>query len=254
MIMEVYCKTALSKSKIPGIDYSLNPYIGCQHACIYCYVPSMFNIDFNEWKKPKVKKNIPNVLMKELRKKKRGIVGISTSTDAYQPLELKYEITRKCLNLLLKHGWSIDILTKSKNVLRDLQIIKKFDSAKVGVTITTFSNEKWEGGSKAEERLEAIKKFANEEIFTYIFFGPIFPLMSDEEIEYCIEEFISSNVDAIVMDKLHLKKGLLNRLKNAYPDEFNEMKKALLGNFYERAFKKVFEIARGRIKVIKAWD
>ena len=67
MIMEVYCKTALSKSKIPGIDYSLNPYIGCQHACIYCYVPSMFNIDFNEWKKPKVKKNIPNVLMKELR-------------------------------------------------------------------------------------------------------------------------------------------------------------------------------------------
>lgn len=251
--MIMYCKTALSKSKIPGLDYSLNPYVGCQHACIYCYVPSMLKIKYEEWKKAKPKENIPNVLMKELRKKKKGIVGISTSTDAYQPLERKYELTKKCLLLLLKHQWPIDILTKSDLVLRDLSIIKKFENAKVGVTIAAL-NEKWDGGAKIDRKLHTIKKFANEGVFTYIFFGPIFPLMGDEEIKYCIDLFIDANANTVIMDKLHIKQGLIERLKKAFPDKFNEMKKAIYGDFYSKAFKKVEEYAAGRIRVIKAWE
>ncbi len=252
--MEIYCKTALSKSKIPGIDYALNPYIGCEHACIYCYVPSLLNIDRKEWIKPKVKKNIPYILMKELRKKERGIVGISTATDAYQPLERKYEVTRKCLNLLLKYNWPIDILTKSDLIIRDLTMIKKFENAKVGVTITTLRKEKWEGGANPQKRLEIIKKFANEGIYSYIFFGPIFPLLKNDEIKYCIEEFINAGVNEIIIDRLHLKKGIMEEIKKAYPENFIEIKKAIYSDFYSKTFKKIKEYAKNKIEILKAWE
>ncbi len=250
---EIYCKTALTNSKVPGIDYSLNPYIGCQHACIYCYVPSLLHIDREEWKNVKVKKNLPNILMKELKKKSKGIVGLSTSTDAYQPIEKIYEITKKCLKLLLKHNWPIDILTKSKLVERDLSLIKKFERAKVGVTITTLKEEKWEGGAKPMERLKTIKKFANNNIHSYIFFGPIFPLINEKEIEYCIEEFISAGVNEIILDKLHVKKGIMEEIKKAYPQQYQEIKKAIYGDFYSKTFKKIKEYAKNKIIVIEAW-
>ena len=87
-ITEVECKTALSKSNLPGLDYSLNPYRGCQHSCAYCYVPNVLRIKRNNWGKfVDVKTNIPNVLSNELRKKKPGVVAISTVTDPYQAVE-----------------------------------------------------------------------------------------------------------------------------------------------------------------------
>ncbi|KAA0000166.1 MAG: radical SAM protein [Thermoplasmata archaeon] len=250
MTMEIYCKSALSKSKLPGIDYSLNPYFGCSYSCIYCYVPSLFNVERSEWRNVKVKKNMPDVLKKELRKKRKGIVGISSSTDAYQPLEKQYEITKKCLSMLSTYKWPIDILTKSDFFTRDLKIIKECN-AKVGVTITTFNEEilqLWEPyAPNPENRLKAIQKFADEGIFTYIFFGPVFPLMKKDELNYCIEEFISAGVDEIIVDCLHLKRGVIESISKVFPNIIKYRKA------HEDIFIEAKKIAEGKIAITKAW-
>ncbi len=260
MISEIYCKSALSKSKLPGLEYSLNPYYGCAHACIYCYVPSLFRIERQKWHEVKAKKNMPEVLRKELRKKRKGVVGISSSTDAYQPVEKEYKITRECLSLLVKYGWSVDILTKSDLVTRDIDIIKEGNikgNAKVGVTITTFNEEvlqKWEPYAPLpDKRIDAIKKFSDEDIFTYIFFGPVFPLMKKEELNYCIEEFINAGVNEIVIDSLHLKMNVLESITQAFPEDVYKIKRAVYGDFYYRIFEEAKKFAGRKVNILRAW-
>ena len=94
-IKKINCKSALSASRLPGLSYSLNPYRGCQHNCAYCYVPNVLRIKRDLWGDfIDVKTNIPIILSKELKKKKPGVVGLSTVTDPYQPIESKYKLTR----------------------------------------------------------------------------------------------------------------------------------------------------------------
>ena len=96
-ITEVYCKNALSKSKISGMDYALNPYIGCEHGCVYCYAEFMrkYTNHKEEWGEfVDVKINIVDRLRKQIKRTKPGTIMIGTVTDAYQPLEDKYQLTR----------------------------------------------------------------------------------------------------------------------------------------------------------------
>ncbi len=249
------CKSALNKSRLYGLDYTINPYLGCSHACIYCYVPSLIHIPYDEFKIAKPKINIVDVLRKELRKKKHGIVGISTATDAYQPLEKKYELTRGILKTILQYDFPIDIQTKSKLVLRDAGIIKKFSDARVGITITTFNEsiaKKWEVFAPSPyKRLETAKKLSMQGIYTYIFFGPIFPLMNGNEIDYSIEEFIEAGVDEIIIDKLHLKEEVIKNIKKFFPVEYKEIIKEAK-NFNKKL--KEIEKFGNKITIIKAWE
>ena len=83
-IRQIDCKTALSPSRLPGLDYSLNPYRGCEHNCAYCYVPNVLRISRENWGEfVDIKVNIPLILSKELKRKKPGVVAISTVTDPY---------------------------------------------------------------------------------------------------------------------------------------------------------------------------
>jgi DNA repair photolyase len=101
----------------------MNPYRGCAHGCRYCYAPNIMRIPRREWGRfVEVKRNIPKILSDELKKKKKGVVGISTTTDPYQPVEKKYKLTRFCLEQLLKHDFPVSVLTKSRLVSRDLDI------------------------------------------------------------------------------------------------------------------------------------
>ncbi|MFC1787059.1 radical SAM protein [Halobacteriota archaeon] len=138
IVKEVYAKTILSKSKV--FDYTINPYIGCEHDCTYCYARFMkrftdHNEDWGEFVDIKI--NAAGLLRRELKKKQVGKVWISGVCDPYQPLEKKYELTRRCLEVLLKSGWPVTIQTKSPLVLRDLELLREFDEIEVGLTITT---------------------------------------------------------------------------------------------------------------------
>lgn len=228
-IKEIHCKTALSKSALPGYDYALNPYRGCSHACVYCYAPAVLR-ERREWGSfVDVKVNMPLVLSKELRKKKRGVVGISTVTDGYQQIEKKYEATRRCLEQLLRFDFPISIQTKSSLVLRDLDLIQQFSQRDIGITITTIDEEarkKYEpSSSPVEERLSALEEIAKEGIETWVFIGPVMPYITDknEELATLIKELARANVGKIMIDKLRMKPGLEEKISSFLSEYYPEL-------------------------------
>ena len=137
-VKEIHSKTILSVSKI--YSYVINPYVGCQHACTYCY--ARFMKRFTKHKEPwgefvDVKINAADLLLVEINKKRSGSVWISGVCDPYQPLEAKYELTRKCLEILADHAWPVIIQTRSPLVLRDMDILREVPNIEVGFSIAT---------------------------------------------------------------------------------------------------------------------
>ncbi len=193
-ITDIKCKTALSKSNLPGLEYSLNPYRGCQHSCAYCYVPNVLRIKREDWGNfVEVKTNIANVLANELRNKKPGVVGISTVTDPYQPIEKKYKQTRFCLEQLLRYDFSVHIQTKSDLVLRDIDLISRFSDIEVMFSIGTLNDSERKllepNASSIQERLNAIKQISENGVKTSVFFGPIYPSLKIQDIAEIIDVF-----------------------------------------------------------------
>lgn len=184
-IKEIKCKSILTKSKLPGCDYVINPYSGCLMSCVYCY--SRFIKRFTGHKEPwgsyvDVKINAAEILEKEVEKTKKGMVFLSSITDAYQPIEKKYKLTRKILEILLEHQFPVSILTKSALVLRDIDLFKKFDDITVGVTITSLNKniKDFEPiAASPKERMKILQRLRRNGINTYVHIGPILPGFTD---------------------------------------------------------------------------
>jgi DNA repair photolyase len=236
MIKEITVKTALSPSKLPGLDYALNPYRGCAHACVYCYAPSVIHWNKGKWGElVEVKVNLPRILSKELRIKKKSVVGLGTVTDPYQQVEKKYEITRRCLELLLMHDFPVCIQTKSSLVLRDLDLLRQFSNIEVGVTLTALDDSvraKMEpGASRVEERLRALAELSKNGISTWGFLGPVMPYIT--EVEALVDAIEEVKPGYVLVDKLSLKEGVWERVR-----EFIVGFKPELLADYERIFLK----------------
>ncbi|MEE8167578.1 MAG: radical SAM protein [Candidatus Hydrothermarchaeales archaeon] len=253
ILKEVRCKTALSPSGL--YDYALNPYRGCEHACIYCYAPSILR-ETRKWGNfVDVKVNISQVLKKELRRKKRGVVGIPTVTDAYQPVERRYELTRKCLGELLKHDFPICIQTKSSLVLRDIDLIKRFSQKEVGFTITTIDDsarKKYEPrASPVEERLSALEELTEEGIDTWVFLGPIMPYITNQgnDLENLIESIARVGVKTLLVDKMRMKPGLRPKMNAFYAEHCPELLplfEVLTEDYYNKVKLEVTRLCRER--------
>lgn len=161
-----------------------------------------------------VKRNIPKLLAKELKTKKKGVVGISLTTDPYQPAEEKYKLTRYCLEQLSKHEFPVNILTKSPLIIRDLDILTNFKELEVGITITTINDLERKtlepNTSTIESRITALKRISHEGILTYAFLGPLYPTISDEELSLLVGKIKDAGILRISADKLNLKPGVWN--------------------------------------------
>ena len=180
IIKEVEAKTILSKSQVH--DYALNAYVGCQHKCSYCYARFMkrFTGHREEWGEfVDIKINAAELLTREVKKKKKGTVWVSGVCDAYQDLEQKYMLTRRCLEILVENGWPITIQTKSPLFLRDIEILKRAVDAEVGFTITTADERMrriFEPGAPAiEKRVNALGILHAEGIRTFVMVAPLLP-------------------------------------------------------------------------------
>uniref|UniRef100_A0A7J2TKC0 Radical SAM protein n=1 Tax=Archaeoglobus fulgidus TaxID=2234 RepID=A0A7J2TKC0_ARCFL len=189
LVLRRKVRKAIGRSKLPELDYTVNPYIGCAHGCIYCYARLYCEKDIaDNWGKiVVVKENICEILSRELRNLRRGIVALSTATDAYQLLEEKEKLTRKILGILLENGFRVSIQTKSPLVLRDIDIlVENAEMVDVGFTITTLrddlAKEIEPNAPLPSERAKALKKISMEGIRTWIFLGPIIPGENFEEI------------------------------------------------------------------------
>lgn len=236
MIGETRCKSALNRSGIEGVDYAINPYIGCAHGCVYCYAKFMtrWYHKGEKWGSfVDVKKGIIEILSQEVEKKQRGIVLLSSVTDPYQPIEKKTKLTRELLNILSEHDFPVEILTKSSLVTRDIDIITKIDLCEVGLTITMwdeYARRVFEPyTSSISERLNALKSLKENGIDTYVFLGPLLPYFSEENLDKLIDS-IAENVNRVLVDRLNLKAGnwgsIKTALKNNYPDMIDKFKLA----------------------------
>ena len=263
-INEIKCKSALSPSSLTGLDYSLNPYRGCQHNCAYCYVPNVLRIDRREWGGfVEVKTNIPIVLSNELRNKKPGVGGISTVTDPYQPVEKKYQLTRYCLEQILRYDFPINIQTKSSLVIRDIDIMSKFSDAEVMMSISTLNEDERRllepNSSSIKERLNILRKYSNIGVKTSVFFGPIYPTIKKEELPLIIDTFIECGVSEIMIDGLNLKPGVWKNIEASLqnnPDILETFLENLFknGSYYAQIRDEIKHFGKGKnVKIVDAF-
>jgi DNA repair photolyase len=193
------CKSALNRVSGMPFRWSLNPYRGCLHGCHYCYARAThpylgLNADDDFATKIVVKTNMPEVLRQELRRRSwtRERVAIGTATDAYQPCEGRYRLTRHCLEALRDGDTPVSIVTKSTLILRDLELLADLaegPGATVYFTITTLDDGLWRsiepGTPPPLKRLRVLRQLSEAGIPTGVFLAPILPGITDsaESIE-----------------------------------------------------------------------
>lgn len=195
---EVHAKSIVNKveSSDIGMEYSMNPYQGCEHGCVYCYARNTHSywgysagLDFEQ--KILVKKDAPALLAKKLRSKKweAAPIMLSGNTDCYQPIERKLEITRKILQIFWQFRHPVGLITKNNLILRDLDILSKLAEnqlVKAAISLTTLNPElqnKLEPRTAHPlNRLKAIEKLAKHGIPVNVMLAPIIPGLNDHEI------------------------------------------------------------------------
>ena len=237
IIKEVHAKTILSKSKVS--DYTINPYTGCEHGCTYCYARFMkrFTGHKEEWGGfVDVKVNAARLLQSEIRKRRSGKVWISGVCDPYQPIEKRYELTRRCLEILSKHGWPVTIQTKSPLVKRDLELLRAFNDIEVGLTITTADEnirKIFEPNSPPiKDRIETLQKLHSTGLETFAMIAPLLPKAEDLVTQ------LGEKVDYVLVDKMnyHYADWVYRKfgLEYAMTDNFFARKKKELASALEK--------------------
>jgi len=182
-LIKVKAKEIFTKTKLPGSDWVINQYVGCQHACLYCYAkfisrwrPGNYG-KWGSWVEAKI--NAPELVKGRYIE---GWVYMSSISDPYQPIEKELKLTRKILENLDKRT-KLAIQTKSDLVLRDLDLFKEFKTIQVGLTINSFSGKAkkiFEPFSPPnEKRIDALKTLKEDGIETYTFISPIIPDLID---------------------------------------------------------------------------
>ncbi|GAA4280108.1 PA0069 family radical SAM protein [Gaetbulibacter aestuarii] len=195
---EVFPKTIVNKVTSPdvGMMYSMNPYQGCEHGCIYCYARNSHEywglgpgLDFE--RQILIKKDAPKLLEAFLKKKswKAETIVLSGNTDCYQPAEKKFEITRKCLEVFLKYKHPVGIITKNALILRDLDLLKELAKdhlISVSISITSLSEDTRRilepRTACIKKRLETVKILSDNGIPVNVMLAPIIPSINSHEI------------------------------------------------------------------------
>lgn len=230
VVRETKCKTILNRTSIS--DYSLNCYTGCEHGCIYCYARFMqrFHPHPEPWGEfVDVKTNAVEVLERRLRRAKPGDVFVSSACDGWQPIEAERKLTRRCCQLLLEHGFQVNVLTKGALVLRDLDLLAG-GRARIGITVTTLDESLrrlWEPRSATvEERFGVIERATALGLKTAVMFGPLLPFLSDdrESLNAMFGRAAALDVDVIWVDALNPRPRVWPSVAGLLRQSFPELK------------------------------
>lgn len=223
---EIQVKDYLTKSNLPASDYVINPYVGCPHGCKYCYASFMkrFTRHKEDWGNfIDIKRCDKKINTKKLENK---TVFLSSVTDCYNEFEEKYKITREILKELLNVNCNLNISTKSKLILRDIDLLKQMKNLTVSMSINTldenFKND-MDNASSIKERLNTLGELHNNGIYTVLFISPIFPYITNfKEIIEISKEYI----DEYWFENLNLKGAyktkILLYIQEKYPNLINE--------------------------------
>lgn len=220
-IKEIKIKDYLTKSNLPASDYVINPYIGCPHGCKYCYASFMkrFTGHTEEWGTfVDIKRSEKKINLNKISKKS---VFLSSVTDCYNSLEEKYKLTRGILEQLVNADCFLSISTKSKLILRDMDLLKQMRHLTVSISINTLDEsfrKDMDHASTIKERLNTLKELHKNGIHTSLFMSPIFPYITEWKE---IIEISKDYVDEYWFENLNLrgqyKVYILNYIKEKYP-------------------------------------
>lgn len=221
-IRDIDVKSVFTKSNLPVCDYSVNPYVGCTHACKYCYASFMkrFTNHSEPWGGFLDVKHWPAIADPHRYDGKELFIG--SVTDPYNPQEEEYRRTRSLLEQLKGSGVKITIQTKSDLVLRDIDLIKSFPDARVGFSINTLDEGFKDDMDKAASigrRLEAMRRFHEAGVRTTCFISPIFPSITDVT---AIIDRVKDRCNLVWLENLNLRgsyKGvIMDYIRQRHPE------------------------------------
>ncbi|HLG37999.1 MAG TPA: radical SAM protein [Nitrososphaera sp.] len=215
-------KSLLHPFVVKGYDgLTINPYQGCHHRCAYCYATYEWSPDFYD--KVYSKSNAAEVLETQLAKWKSQTIGpvmVSSATDCYQPAELRFGLTRKCIEVLQKYDVPYYVFTKSALIERDLELHRRYRKNCFIVWSITTSNEKirrvLEPGTPPSSKLFAtIRKFTEAGICCAVNIDPIIPLITDteEELGATIEGCKGAGLKHVFGAMMRLRSDIWERMK-----------------------------------------
>lgn len=259
-MMRDAARAALARNDSPDIpfEFSLNPYRGCEHGCIYCYARPTheylgFSAGLDFETKIVVKHDAPLLLEKQFQSPnwQPQTIALSGNTDCYQPAEKKLELTRRCLLVCLKYRNPVSIITKNALVLRDLDILRElasFDLVGVNLSLTTLDHGLARimepRTSTPQRRLEALARLSTAGIPTGINIAPIIPALNEPEIERLIQAGVEAGAQGasyILLRLPHGVKELFQRwLQEHFPDRaariLNAIRSMRDGELYRSEF------------------
>lgn len=226
IIKEINVTDYLTKSNLPSSDYVINPYVGCPHGCKYCYASFMkrFTGHTEDWgsfidiKKCDKKINLDKISRKS--------VFLSSVTDCYNKLEEKYKITKSILEQLINSDCYLSISTKSKLILRDINLLKQMKNLSVSMSINTINEnfrKDMDNASTIKERFDTLKELHDNGIHTVLFMSPIFPYITEwrdiiNESKKYIDEYWFENLNL----RGQYKSYILNYIKNQYSKYYDQ--------------------------------
>ncbi len=230
-----------------GFDASINPYRGCEHGCIYCYARPYheylgFSAGLDFETKILVKENAPELLRAELAgpRWQPKVLAISGVTDAYQPVERKLQLTRRCLEVLAQFRNPVIIVTKNQLVTRDIDVLKElasFNAAAVCVSVTTLDSELARvmepRTSTPANRLEAIQALAESGVPVRVLAAPIIPGLTDHEIPSIIQAAAKAGAQHAGYVVLRLPHGVGELFRGWLEEHFPDRKKKVLNRIRE---------------------
>lgn len=234
---------ATNDSPDVGFDKSINPYRGCEHGCIYCYARPYHEylgmsagLDFES--KIMVKEDAPELLRKELASPRwqPETVAISGVTDCYQPIERRLEITRRCLQVFAEFLNPVAIVTKSRLVTRDIDVLGELaqhQAAAVFISITTLDNDLARvlepRAATPAARLAAIEELAKAGIPTGVLTAPIIPGLNDHEIPRIINAAVGAGAQSAGWVMLRLPYAVAPLFERWLEQHFPDRKDKVLG-------------------------
>jgi DNA repair photolyase len=244
----------ITRNESPDIsfDRSINPYRGCEHGCVYCfarpthaYLGMSPGLDFES--KLFMKPNAPELLERELSAPgyEPKTIAIGTNTDPYQPIERRYKIMRRILEVLERAGHPVGIVTKSALVLRDLDILARMaqrNLVKVALSVTTLDPKLARimepRAPTPSRRLDALQQLTKAGVPTAVMVAPVIPAINDAEIERILEAAVANGV--------HHAGYVLLRLPLEIRDLFSEWLKENFPDRHDHVFKLVRDTRGGK--------
>ena len=250
--VEQPCKSALNRVRGMPFNWSLNPYMGCEHRCAFCYVRAFERradrpSDDRYGRAIRVKTNVAQVLDLELSRAawKSEAVVIGAATDPYQPAEGRYQLTRGCLKVLARHANPAGLITRGPMIVRDIDVMSELSkraSFSVTFSVPTVDDEVWRrtepGTAHPRQRLQALSRLVAAGIKASVGMAPILPGLSDrpEQLEEVVKAAREAGAVSVWANLLYLRPGTKEHFLECVAKHWPELLPRYLAEYRQGAY------------------